>query len=109
MEVRRDGPRGHVKAGPLVLDVVTGSRTVLGRLLCAVPASPARSRIRAAVCDVPARMLPGVRTRGSAGRDRREWYGARDPHRVRAANAMLSGRNLVRAVGALSSGPERVG
>ncbi|MEU1472793.1 hypothetical protein ABZ434_31830 [Streptomyces sp. NPDC005761] len=94
VEVRRDAARWYVTAGPLVLDLVTGSRTVLGRLLCAVPAPLARSRTWAAVCDVPARLLPGVRTLGSAGPDRREWYGARDLHRVRAATATLGGRHL---------------
>lgn len=94
VEVRRDGARWYVRAGPLVLDLVTGSRTVLGRLLCAVPAPLARSRIWAAVCDGPARLMPGVRTLGSAGAGRREWYGARDLHRVRAATAILGGRNL---------------
>ncbi|MEU1439663.1 hypothetical protein ABZ438_37200 [Streptomyces sp. NPDC005786] len=94
VEVRRDGNRWYVRAGPLVLDLVTGPRTLLGRLLCAVPAPLARSRAWAAVCDVPARLLPGVRTLGSAGPDRREWYGARDLHRVRAATAILGGRDL---------------
>ncbi|MFD8685966.1 hypothetical protein [Streptomyces sp. NPDC059651] len=94
VDVRREGTRWYVGAGPLVLDVVTGSRTALGLLLCAVPAPLARSRTWAALCDVPARLLPGVRTLGSAGPDRREWYGARDLHRVRAATAILDGRPL---------------
>ncbi|WP_329538769.1 hypothetical protein [Streptomyces sp. NBC_01358] len=94
VEVRRDGSRWHVGAGPLVLDLVTGSRTALGLLLRTVPAPLARSRTWAAVCDVPARLLPGVRTLGRAGPDRREWYGARDLHRVRAATATLGARNL---------------
>nr|WSW64854.1 hypothetical protein OG461_00850 [Streptomyces sp. NBC_00995] len=94
VEVARDGNRWHVSAGPLVLDLVTGSRTTLGRLLRAVPSPLARSRTWAAVCDVPARLLPGVRTLGRAGPGRREWYGARDLHRVRAATAVLDGRHL---------------
>lgn len=94
VEVRRDGSRWHVGAGPLVLDLVTGSRTALGLLLRTVPAPLAHSRTWAAVCDVPARLLPGVRTLGRAGPDRREWYGARDLHRVRAATATLGARNL---------------
>lgn len=94
VDVRRDGKRWYVRAGPLVLDLVTGSRTALGLLLCAVPAPLARSRTWAAVCDVPARLLPGVRTLGAAGPDRREWYGARDLRRVRAATAILDGRHL---------------
>ncbi|THA75965.1 hypothetical protein E6R60_14410 [Streptomyces sp. A0642] len=94
VQVRSEGNRWYVRAGPLVLDVVTGSRTALGLLLRTVPAPLARSRTWAAVCDVPARLLPGVRTLGSAGPDRREWYGARDLHRVRAASAILGGRHL---------------
>ncbi|MCX5401878.1 hypothetical protein [Streptomyces sp. NBC_00102] len=94
VDVRRDGARWYVRAGPLALDLVTGPRTALGWLLCAAPAPLARSRVWAAVCDVPARLLPGVRTLGSAGPGRREWYGARDQHRVTAASASLAGAGL---------------
>ncbi|WP_327179819.1 hypothetical protein OG599_34020 [Streptomyces sp. NBC_01335] len=94
VDVRRDGARWCVGAGPLALELVTGPRTALGRLLRTVPAPLARSHTWAAVCDVPARLLPGVRTLGSAGPGRREWYGARDQHRVLSASASLGGADL---------------
>ncbi|MEU1086209.1 hypothetical protein ACFYPN_23450 [Streptomyces sp. NPDC005576] len=94
VDVRRDGVRWSVRAGRLDLDLVAGHRTALGRLLRAVPAPLARSHTWAAVCDVPARLLPGVRTLGSAGPGRREWYGARDQHRVLSVSASLGGRDL---------------
>lgn len=90
-----DGTRWSVRAGPLGLDIVTGPRAALGWLLRAVPAPLAGSRRWAAVCDVPARLLmPGVRTLGSAGSGRREWYGARDLLPVRSARAVLGGEDL---------------
>ncbi|WEH38144.1 hypothetical protein [Streptomyces sp. AM 2-1-1] len=92
--VWRDGARWCVRAGPLALDLVTGRRTALGALLRAVPPPLARSHTWAAVCDVPARLLPGVRTLGSAGPGRREWYGARDQHRVVSVRAVLAGADL---------------
>ena len=39
-------------------------------------------------------MLPGVRTRGSAGGGRREWYGARDLLPIRSASAVFEGAGL---------------
>jgi hypothetical protein len=45
--------------------------------------------------DGPARLLlPGVRTHGSAGNGRYEWYGARDVHPIVAASAELDGADL---------------
>jgi hypothetical protein len=45
--------------------------------------------------DLPARLvMPGVRTHGSAGRGRREWYGVRDLHPITAASAAWEGRDL---------------
>ncbi|MGW0857195.1 hypothetical protein ACWD3D_18320, partial [Streptomyces sp. NPDC002690] len=41
-----------------------------------------------------ARLLPGVRTLGTAGPGRREWYGARDQHRVLSVSASLGGTDL---------------
>jgi hypothetical protein len=73
----------HVVAGPLDAVVVLGDRTPLGRVLATVPRPVARSRAFATAADPLARVaLAGVRTRGSAGAGRREWYGALDQHRV---------------------------
>lgn len=88
------GADWHVGAGPLDLWMRTGRRSALGLLLSAVPAPLARSRTWAALCDVPARLMPGVRTLGSAGSGRREWYGARDLRPVREARAVLGGTSL---------------
>ncbi|MFF4716970.1 hypothetical protein ACFY2V_37105 [Streptomyces eurythermus] len=84
-----------VAAGPLRLRFVTGRRRPLGLLLRAVPAALARRPVWSALTDGPARLLlPGVRTRGSAGAGRREWYGARDLHAVRALCASFDGAGL---------------
>ncbi len=81
-------------AGPLRLEFTTGRRTVLGLLLRAVPAPLGRLPAWAALLDGPARLLPGVRTRGSAGGGRREWYGAHDLRRITAARATWRDREL---------------
>jgi hypothetical protein len=39
-------------------------------------------------------LLRGVRTRGTAGADRREWYGATDAHRVDTATGGFDGVDL---------------
>ncbi|MEV4339891.1 hypothetical protein [Streptomyces sp. NPDC049590] len=84
-----------VTAGPLRLRFVTGRRRPLGLLLRAVPGAFARRPAWSALTDRPARLLmPGVRTRGSAGAGRREWYGARDLRAVRAVTASLDGVDL---------------
>lgn len=75
--------RWLVEAGPLVARLDLGSRTATGWLLAAMPGPLARSRVIATLADpVARRMHPGVRTRGSAGGERREYYGACDQHSV---------------------------
>ncbi|MET8685204.1 hypothetical protein ABZV77_13395 [Streptomyces sp. NPDC004732] len=87
--------RWTVAAGPLRLAFDPGRSTALGRLLRMVPDRLASSPGWAGLCDVPARLLmPGVRTRGSAGRGRREWYAARDLRTITAARATWEGRDL---------------
>jgi hypothetical protein len=74
----------QVRAGDL-LDVAleVGGRMPLGWVLRVPPARLATSRALATAADPVARvLLRGVRTRGSAGGGRREWYGAVDQHRV---------------------------
>jgi hypothetical protein len=84
-----------VEAGPLDLRFRIGRRGPLGLLLRAVPAALARRPAWCAAVDLPARLiLPGVRTRGSAGGGRREWYGAQDLHPVVEVAARLDGRDL---------------
>jgi hypothetical protein len=84
-----------VRSRSLTLDLETGGRTPLGRLLRLVPARLAQSPAWCAITDPVARVvLRGVRTRGTAGGDRREWYGATDVHAVTAASGRLDGMDL---------------
>jgi hypothetical protein len=94
---RRSGPSWIVQAGPLRLSFTTGRRSLLGWLLHLVPAPLAGATWWVTLLDVPARwLLPGVRTRGRTRDGRRQWYGAIDLHRIVAADATLSGRQLGR-------------
>ena len=84
-----------VAAGPLELRFTVGRRGPLGWLLRAVPPGIARNPNWVGLLDGPARLaLRGVRTRGSAGNGRREWYGAQDLHPITAAAASWDGRDL---------------
>ena len=84
--------RWHVEAGPLTAEVTIGGPTPLGRLLGALPRPVARSHVFATAVDPVARLvLPGVRTVGSAGAGRREWYAAVGQHRVVACDASWDG------------------
>ena len=66
-----------------------------GRLLRVVPARLAESPAWCTVTDPIARVaLRGVRTRGTAGNGRREWYGATDVHAVVAAAGSFDGLEL---------------
>ncbi|MCK7624705.1 hypothetical protein MUU72_16615 [Streptomyces sp. RS10V-4] len=95
VRVQVAGSTWTVTAGALDLRFVTGSRGPLGLLLRAVPGALARRPAWSALADLPARLLlPGVRTRGSAGGGRREWYGARDLRPVRLLSASFEGVDL---------------
>ncbi|GAA3502770.1 hypothetical protein GCM10019016_098790 [Streptomyces prasinosporus] len=84
-----------VTAGPLDLRFTTGRRRLMGLVLRAVPGALAGRPAWTVLTDWPARLLlPGVRTRGSAGGGRREWYGARDLLPIRAVSAVLEGTDL---------------
>ena len=86
-----------VVADPLRLRFTVGPRDPLGLLLSAVPAGLARHRLWVSLVDLPARvLLAGVRTRGSAGNGRREWYGARDLRPITGLTATFAGRDLGR-------------
>lgn len=93
--VRREGPEWTVAAGPLVVRFTTGGRGALGRLLRAVPPPLARWRPWVRLIGLPARLvLRDVRTYGSAGNGRREWYAVQDLHRITAATVELDGASL---------------
>ena len=91
----------QVSTPSLSLRLVTGGRTPLGALLTAVPSRLATSPAWCSVVDPVARVvLRGVRTRGTAGNDRREWYGATSVVAVTAISGRWRGADL----GALDAG-----
>ncbi len=91
----RDGKKWMVSSDGLALTFDIDGRPPLGWLLLAVPRRLARARWWATVQDPIAKLvMDGVRTRGSAGEGRREWYAALDLHRIRSVSARLDGRDL---------------
>lgn len=94
VDVAPDG-RWSVRSASLVLDVAFGRRTLLGWLLRLVPARLAESPAWCTVTDPVARVaLSGVRTRGTAGAGRREWYGATDHRAVTGLAGSFDGVEL---------------
>ena len=91
----RDGERLRIVAADLIIEIDVGSRTGLGRLLRVVPGAVARSRWWCTAIDpVAVLVMHGVRTRGTAGGGRTEWYGATDQHRIAALRGTLGGQDL---------------
>jgi hypothetical protein len=87
--------RVHVLAGDLDLTFVLGGPTWQGRLLRLVPRALSGRRWWVRLLDLPARLLmPGVRTVGSAGGGRREWYAAQDNRSVGLVAAAWQGHPL---------------
>ncbi len=87
--------RLEVSSPSLRLTATLGGRTPLGRLLRGVPRGMAGRPLVATLTDPVARVaLRGVRTRGSAGGGRREYYGATDVHAVVGLDATLEGADL---------------
>lgn len=85
----------QLDAGPLRCRIELGGRTPLGLLLRPVPDRVGRSRAFAHLADpIARRLLPGVRTVGSAGGGRREYYGAHDQHRVVSLSGTWEGEIL---------------
>jgi len=91
---RPDGATWTLDAGPLALRVRTGRRPFLGLLLRAVPAPLARRPAWIGLLDLPARLLTGLRTKGSAGNGRTEWYGVQDLHTLSEVAATWDGQPL---------------
>lgn len=90
------GPTWHVRTASLDLALTPGARHPLALPLRLVP-PPVRASERWArlVDPLARRLLPGVRTHGSAGAGTRvEWYAARDVHRIASARARWRGRDL---------------
>ncbi|WP_232678561.1 hypothetical protein [Nocardioides sp. R-C-SC26] len=93
--VRAEAGRWSIDADSLRLELAIGRRTWLGRLLVLVPGPVARAPWWCALTDPVARvLLRGVRTRGSAGGGRREWYGATGHRHVTSAVGVLDGVDL---------------
>ena len=92
VEMHVDDTTAELRAADLTATIHLGPRTPLGYLLRAVPPRLATSpRWIAAIDAVARRVLPGVRTVGSAGHGRTEYYGARDLHRIADATVHLGG------------------
>ena len=95
VDVRRSSGRLDLQAGDLSVSITIGTRTVIGRLLHAVPPPIARSPSWCTLINPIARVaMRGVRTRATAGGGLREWYGANDQHRLTSVRATLSSRDL---------------
>jgi hypothetical protein len=85
----------RVRASGLELTLGVGRRAALGWLLHAVPDRVATAPGWAGLTDPVARVvLRGVRTRGTAGNRRREYYGATDLRRINALAGTWHGRDL---------------
>jgi hypothetical protein len=79
----------------LSLRLEVGGRTALGGLLRIVPSRVAESPTWCTVTDPVARVaMRGVRTRGTAGNGRREWYGATDVHAIVGVVGTFDGADL---------------
>src|SRR5690606_21361700 len=79
----------------LSLRLVVGGRTPLGALLGLVPERVATAPAWCGAIDPIARVvMRGVRTRGTAGNDRREWYGATSVTAVEALEGSWRGTDL---------------
>ena len=85
----------RVASDSVTLDVTIGGPTALGRVLGLVPDRLATAPAWCAVTDPVARaVLRGVRTRGTAGSGRREWYGATSVRSVLAVSGTWRGTDL---------------
>jgi hypothetical protein len=88
-------PRWVVRAPSLELTLDVGGRTPLGRALRLVPRRLAASPAWCTVTDPVARLLlDGVRTRGSAGDGRTEWYGATQVRTITSLAGLFDGADL---------------
>ena len=91
----RDGKKWMVSTDELALTFDVGGRPPLGWVLTSVPRGLARARWWTRLQDPIARItMNGVRTRGSTGGGRREWYSAMDLHRIKSVSARFDGEEL---------------
>jgi hypothetical protein len=91
----RDGRTWMVSSDDLALTFRLGRRPPIGVLLLAVPRTLARARWFTTLQDPIARIaLRGVRTRGTTGGGRMEWYSAMDLQSIVSVDARLDGQEL---------------
>ncbi|WP_223164268.1 hypothetical protein [Nocardioides mesophilus] len=84
-----------VRSPSLDMVLQVGRRTPAGALLHLVPEGVATRPLWSAAADPVSRVvMRGVRTRGSAGAGRREWYGATDVHAVEGLAGRFDGVDL---------------
>jgi hypothetical protein len=89
------GEQWSVHTRSLQLRFSPGRRLWVAPLLGLVPSPVRRSQTWARICSpVASRLLPGVRTYGSAGGGRTEWYAATDVRRLVSASATWEGEEL---------------
>jgi hypothetical protein len=95
MLIRHTASTVSAVSASLRLTAVLGTRTLLGQLLTLVPQAVGTNRSWAALIDpIARRVMPGVRTYGSAGNGHTEWYGALDQRRVTQLTAHLDSEPL---------------
>jgi hypothetical protein len=93
--LRIAGRTWSLRSRSLTVEFDVGRRTVIGVLLWLVPRGIARSRWWCRAIDPVARRLrQGVRTVGTAGGGRQEFYCALDEHAVTRVRAILDGADL---------------
>ncbi|MDJ0395959.1 hypothetical protein QMK17_21805 [Rhodococcus sp. G-MC3] len=95
--VEFSGSNEHVSlsSDDLRMTITVGGPTVLGRALHLIPDEISTAPWFCSISDPIARVvLRGVRTRGSAGGGRLEYYGARHQHRLTAVRASWRGEDL---------------
>jgi hypothetical protein len=84
-----------VSALGLDITIALGGPAPLDRLLRLIPARLATDpRWLRAIDPLASRIVPGVRTAGSAGSGRREYYGVRRSRLIRSATGGFAGRDL---------------
>ncbi|WP_131104747.1 hypothetical protein [Ornithinimicrobium sufpigmenti] len=87
--------RMEVVSSSLSLVAALGRRTAMGWLLRGIPRRVAANPLFSTATDPVARViLRGVRTRGTAGQGRREYYGATDVRAVTSVSGRLDGVDL---------------
>ena len=84
-----------VHTASLQLRFTPGSRLAVAPALRSVPPVLRRSPTWARLCNpIAGALMPGVRTYGTAGGGRTEWYAARDVRRITAVSATWEGEEL---------------